>query len=296
MIQDYKPRHFSFSFGFYCKQKLSKSLKGLWYNVSLYSQTNETSCLPMPENISYNCSKYYSQVSLLNLIDHKNREDATKLFDSVFQTKRLLGDLFNCYPYFLEASCYLFFPRCNEKSNIFILPCRQVWEQLGEACLDELESLDNIIDLTTFLLSKAKEILNAFDYEYLPSRFGSIQCWYEEVICQPPLNVTGAVIVKGLHKNGIYVGGSVVKYSCIDHSKQIVGNNTVRCLYNTSWSDPPICREKQSNNNLLKILLPTLFLLTWSVIVVVFIVYIHRRRRRNAFRNLILRRRREFDA
>ena len=95
--------------------------------------------------------------------------------------------------------------------------------------------------------------------------------------------------------NDTYFGGSTVEYFCIDHSKKIVGNNAVKCLYSGKWSATPVCRDRDSKNNLLKILLPT-FILTWCLIVVVIIVYIHRRCRRNTFRNVILRRRREFDA
>ena len=36
-IQDYIPRHLAFPFGFYCEDKTTKSLKGLTYNVTVYS-------------------------------------------------------------------------------------------------------------------------------------------------------------------------------------------------------------------------------------------------------------------
>ena len=76
---------------------------------------------------------------------------------------------------------------------------------------------------------------------------------------------------------------------------RLVGNSTVRCLYSGIWSDPPVCKDKESSNNLLKILLPT-FILIWCLLVVVIIIYVDKRRRRNALRNVILRRRREYDA
>ena len=182
-IQDYKPRHFAFSFGFYCEHKLSKSLKGLWYNVSVYSQTNETICSTMPGNVPY-CSKFYNQVSHPNLIDQKNREDAAKLFRSLFHTEWILGDVFDCYPYFLEAACYLFFPRCNTTSNSLTVPCRESWKQLGEACLETSNDLDNVV--VALLSLKAKETVAAYDSEYLPSRFGPINCYYEDVFCGSP--------------------------------------------------------------------------------------------------------------
>ena len=238
-IQDYKPRHFAFSFGFYCEHKSSKSLKGLWYNVTVYSQTNETVCSTMPGNVPY-CSKFYNQVSHLNLIDHKNREDAAKLFRSLFHTEWILGDVFDCYPYFLEAACYLFFPRCNTTSNSLTVPCRESWKQLGEACLESSNDLDNVV-VTLFSL-KAKETVAAYDSEYLPSRFGPVNCYYEDVFCGSAPNVTGA---------------------------EIYWNSTVRCLYSGKWPKPPVCRDTPSSNNLLKILPPTLILLALCFLAVV---------------------------
>ena len=98
-----------------------------------------------------------------------------------------------------------------------------------------------------------------------------------------------------MNENGTYYGGSTVKYSCTDHSKEIVGHNTVICLFSGIWSNPPVCRDRDSNTNLLEILLPTCILI-YCLVIVFIIVYIHKRRKRNTFRNEILRRRREFDA
>ena len=230
----------------------------------------------MPGNVPY-FSKFYNQVSHPNLIDHKNREDASKLFRSLFHTEWILGDVFDCYPFFLKAACYIFFPRCNETSNSLTVPCKESWKQLGEACLESSNDLDNVV--VTLLSLKAKETVAAYDYEYLPSRFGSIQCYYEDVICGSPPNVTGAKIVKGFHKNESYVGGSEVTYSCTDDSKETYWNSTVRCLYSGNWSKPPVCRDRPSSNTLLQILLPTLILIALCFLAVVTAVYFHIRRK-----------------
>ena len=185
-----------------------------------------------------------------------------------------------------------FFPRCNPTFNSFIFPCRESWKQLGEACLESSNDRDNVS--VAVLSFKAKETVAAYDYEYLPSRFGPIQCYDDDVVCESPPNVTGAEIVKGLHKNGSYIGGSEVEYCCTGDSKEIIGNNVVRCLYSGKWSDRPVFKDRQSSNNLPKIFLPTLISVALSLLVVVIVVYIHRRRR-NAFRDVILRSHREFD-
>ena len=235
-------------------------------------------------------------------------EDAAKLFHTLFPNEFILGDVFNCYPYFLKAICYVFFPRCNATFNSFNVSCMEAWKELSEACFTQPQSTSILGNLLPSLLStyKHKPIKNTtfnlpsfyfsnttFDYKYLPLK-SSNQCYYERVICKSPPNVTGTEIA-GLHANGTYFGNDTVTYYCIDDSKEIYGNSTVRCLYSGMWSDSPACRDRQSNNNLLKILLPT-FILLCCLIVVVIIVCIHRRRRRNAIRNVVLRRRREFDA
>ena len=136
-------------------------------------------------------------------------------------------------------------------------------------------------------------LLSTYDYEYLPLRFGPVQCYYEEVICQSPSNVTEATIVEGFHKNGSYAGGSEVEYSCSDDSRETIGNNTVRCLYSGKWSTPPVCDENKIKN-VLKILFPTFILVVLCAVVVVIIIFIYIRHKRITFKNIVLRRRRKF--
>ena len=287
-IQDFIPRNFAFSFGFYCKEKSNKSLKGLSYNITINFQTNDTSCSAMPETV-INCTQYYSEVSLPNLIDHEDKEDAAESLNRAFLTETFLGEeIFDCYQHFVQTVCYLFLPRCNATSNNFIVPCRETYEELREECLGGVQ-------FSSIPENVLSAILSTYDYEYLPSRFGPIQCYYEEVICKSPPNVTGAEIVEGLNENGTYVGGSEVQFLCTDDSKEIIGNSTVRCLYSGRWSAAPTCDDRQFNN-LLKILLPTFILVVLSPIVVVVAVCIYKRRRRYVFKKMVLRRRRQFDA
>ena len=164
----------------------------------------------------------------------------------------------------------------------------ETYEELREECLGGMQ-------FSSIPESVLSALLSTYDYEYLPSRFGSIQCYYEEVKCQPPPNVTDAEIIAGLNENGTYVGGSEVQFLCTDDSKQIVGNNTVRCLYSGKWSASPICKDKELNN-LLKILLPTFIFVVLCPIMIAVIVWIYKRRRRNVFKKMVLRRRRQFDA
>ena len=133
----------------------------------------------MPNDIPY-CTKFYNQVSHPNLIDHAVKEEAAKLFHTLFPTQFIENDVFDCYPYFLKAVCYAFFPRCNATSDSFIVPCKDTWEQLTEACLPESESSTSIDNLLGSLLANNGDNTinfnlpsfyfssNSFDYEYLP--------------------------------------------------------------------------------------------------------------------------------
>ena len=263
-------------------------MKDLSYNITVNFQTNEISCSAIPETV-INCTQYYSQVSLPNLIDHENKEEAAESLNRAFLTEAFLGEeAFDCYQHFEETACYLFLPRCNATSNSFIVPCRETYEELREECLGGIQ-------FSSIPENVLSAFLSTYNYEYLPSRYGPIQCYYEEVMCESPPNVTDAEIVVGLNENGTYVGGSEVQFLCTDDSKEIIGNNTVRCLYSGKWSAAPTCDDKQLNN-LLKILLPTFILVVLSPIIVAVVVCIYKRRKKIAFKKMVLRRRRQFDA
>ena len=196
-IHHYEPRNFSFSFGFYCTGKLNKSLKGLQYNVIIDHQSNTTVCTNMSKDLTY-CSNYYRQVSFPNLIDHSTKEDAAKLFHTLIPNDFILDDAFDCYPYFLKAVCYLFFPKCIGSNKSFIVPCNETFEELSEACLSGQQFATNPENVLSDLLSSKRQtpvIFNllslylsntTFDFKYLPPVNGSIPCYYEKVKCESP--------------------------------------------------------------------------------------------------------------
>ena len=232
-IQDYKSRNFGFSFQFFCGDKARKSLKSLIYNVTISAQTNETICSPMPD-ISPNCSKYYTQVSHPNLLEHQTKGGATWSFSYIF----LISET-SCYQHFVEASCYLFFPRCNSTSNSIIVPCRETAKEFLIGCFDSFtHGQYNTFDV---------------DVEYLPSKDGSTDCFYRPVFCQDPPKKIDLVVEDEFSETRTYSGGTAIKYACADKSMKISGNDYVTCSYSGEWSNPPVCVPKPP---LLKILLP----------------------------------------
>ena len=280
-IQDYIPRRFGFSFGFDCVDALKKSLKGLTYSVEVSSQTNRTTCSTIPKP-SVNCSRFHSWVSFPNLFGIDKRFSPSS-FQSLLDTLNSSNVPLNCYPHLKEFVCNLYFPRCIRASNTVIVPCREMFEELMTACAPGLLKVKFLADPT----------IGSYNNEYLPSQDGSVPCLYKPVVCGPPPNATGVVIVSGLNDSGIYYGGTKLEYSCSDESLVILGNNTATCLYNGLWSQLPVC-VKGDLRYLLRILLPILsFVLCVIVSVIVIIIWIKRRRKKTV---LCLTRRRKFDA
>ena len=121
-VQDYKSRHFSFSFGFkscyYCR---SCSLKGLVYKLRIHGQTNETNCIYVGSDRSCIPSFRYSMHP--NLFGDENVQDLS------FQDELRLGS--GCYQHATRFLCFLYFvPRCQQS----FLPCREMCHDYLKAC------------------------------------------------------------------------------------------------------------------------------------------------------------------
>ena len=281
MIHDYIPRKFSFSLGFRCDDL--KSLKGTRYKVEVVYQTNETSCSAMPDNI-LNCSRFYSLVSQPNLMGYDKERGPIELVAFLETLQRFQFPL-NCYPHLEEYLCNLYLPQCDTESKSFVVPCRQIFEEMELGCVMVPEFFD--------IFRATPNNTGTFDNDYLPSRYGNIPCWYKPITCEAPLNTTDTVITGGLNESGIYYGGSELQYSCADESLGISGSSTVMCLHNGLWSDSPVC-AKQDPGILLLILLPVLSCLAIFTLTIGIIIHCIKRRRKKAA--LSLTRRREFDA
>ena len=101
-----------------------------------------------------------------------------------------------------------------------------------------------------------------------------------------------------MNENETYTGGTNVKYSCTDDSKEIVENRTVTCLYNAKWTDPPLCVPKSESHKVgLVIVLPTILTITVLIILMIVIITIKRHKRmKMLLRNTRLHRVLEYDA
>ena len=71
-VQDFKPRNFSYSFGFQCFNCLTCSLRGLVYNLKIYGQTNETHCVELSYWTADICYPYTQYGVFPNLLGGEN--------------------------------------------------------------------------------------------------------------------------------------------------------------------------------------------------------------------------------
>ena len=98
MIQDFIPRDYAFSFGCQCVRTMPKpTFKGLVYNISIYSQSNRTKCVPTDamsrENLLKECAELYPFMSLPNLIGDHNLQNVLEWTNSFYLLKAVTAGL-----------------------------------------------------------------------------------------------------------------------------------------------------------------------------------------------------------
>ena len=134
-IQDFKPRKFSFSFGFRCVWiNAVNSLKRLVYNITIHGQTNETNCIQLPHTTMGICKQYIQHTALPNLIGNENMR--TVLTDyQWFKSYEALTDMIGlCHQHLEELACHVLVPKSDPSSRQIIHPCREMCHHLRTAC------------------------------------------------------------------------------------------------------------------------------------------------------------------
>ena len=263
-VQDYKPRHFAFSFGFHCEENFNhpQTLKGLTFNITLYEESNNTECSTVKDYALFSCARFYTHNTFPNLVGLPDNEEARFLIKRIDLILKLLdpNPINNvCHQHFEEILCYILNPKCNYSSNQIIPSCRETCHELFNGCLDSIIShysrMNHVIDLSKYEKYEldsvdSDDLLNC---DYLPSVNGSIPCFYKPVICDAPLNITNAVIIDIINDSNVhYPLHSQIKYSCQTDQFQMEGNETITCQYSGQWSEPPKC-SRRSNSQLRKI-------------------------------------------
>ena len=262
-IQDYKPRHYGFSFGYKCSVSVKPSLVGLWYNFTISAQSNKTQCLPFSYNFHGNvrkCYDFYDHISLPNMIGNPDVKSAQTSMAVVHGYYPMLSYISSqsptggCYKHMQKFFCRVFLPECDQVENRQIHICKETCFEVVHSCVKKWEPV--------FLLEEMKKTAHlnvsyALDCNYLPSVSDPIPCHYRPVTCDAPPNIINARIINGSGLNRTYLAKSKVKCECLNTTFQMEGNSTVTCLYSGEWSETPKCETKnESNLNPLSIVIP----------------------------------------
>ena len=276
-VQDYIPRNFYLTFGSYCKWSRINSLQGLTYEISLTKQSNSTSrCMEYDSHLNRDdvCIGFYRQTSLPNLIGSERLKDVQ---DSLYviQTYQLISfSNERCHQHLMEILCHLMLPECNPITQQVIHLCRETCLALSEACLHKWYSLS--IDLGLIKDEKYRgnwsRLMNC---DYLPSFYSSIPCFYKPVMCDSPPYVSFGVRTLNTTHKDVYQLHDVVQYTCLNESFQMIGTNSITCLYSGRWShSPPKCVPvNYSGLNLIHFVLPVISVLLLVLFIFVGIKY-----------------------
>ena len=283
IIQDYKPRYYGFSFGYYCGNLVRPSLRGLSFNFSIFAQSNKTTCKRIPEvkDGFFKCHEMYPYSSLPNLVGFQVMDinlvgQLTAIAPLVAVDLSSHGRL--CYKYARELWCRIGFPKCDPIKQQVFQPCKETCSAFLEACSDNIISVLRRLNFKgSFFSAELQEdgiLLEIANWDYLPSVNGTIPCYHKHILCESPTNVTNARITNRIKPDDKYLAKSKVEYECLNETFKIEGNSTVTCLYNGEWNKIPSCKKRGESFSPLIIVLP-LFLLPLFTLIITLLIKRH---------------------
>ena len=284
-IQDYTPRYYGFSFGFNCgRDQQTESLMGLAFNVSIFNESNETSCFKIPKYTPYHdtpdlvkCATYYTHTSLPNMIGDPDWEFLSGWIQSFASFSAYANSIRKtmCHKHLQESLCHAIIPKCDPENNYVIHSCRETCYEFLEACLEYIlflkKTLEKLSDSLLFDMKYLRKkthggVFPLVDCEALPSRNGPVPCVDQNVTCTVPSDVNDMTIVTNVTEVN-YTVLSQVEYTCKDETFHIEGPNTSTCLYSGEWSEGPMCvnqsleQFQDFKGSPLQIVLPLLIIL-----------------------------------
>ena len=269
-VQDYIPRHYWFSFGYHCWELVRRSLRGLLFNFTISGQTNETTCIKIPDadDEFFNCHELYPYTSLPNMIGNPSVGN----FDQLLAIAPLMGLLLSsggrlCYKYARELLCHIIYPECvliKDRSRV-IPPCKTSCSEFLEACSESVTSALRRLNYKGTLFHpkwrSGHKLSRIIDCNYLPSVNDPILCFSRPVTCESPPNASNARIINGINPDKIYQAKSQVKYQCLSETFQMEGTNFSTCQYDGHWDKIPKCKRRDEMSlNPLSFVLPLLLI------------------------------------
>ena len=155
-IQDFEPKSYFFSLGFKCNET-GGNLKGLKYDVRIYDESNETSCLAVNmtelQQIDF-CEQNYQDVAFPNPLGHTDSATAISALESFLndlnnQVRSLIKYEANhkswnkCLKKLKPFLCDIYLPQCLSEKNKILLPCRDTCKFIAQDCSLFTIPLDN---------------------------------------------------------------------------------------------------------------------------------------------------------
>ena len=231
-IQDFEPKSYSFSFCNSCGARHG-NLNGLYYNVTIYDESNKTSCvdLKMAQGQRIDrCERSYQFAAIPNQIGGTDLDlmrwqlgQAQRIMDQIIDLVTHKSCLLELY----QVLCLVALPECLPEENKIVLPCREYCQSL----------LDNCFEKEPIVVLVEEFALNC---KYLPSQKNNTQCFMQVDVCGPPLKIKHGFILEG--DKPFTTAGHVVQYACND-SWVLTGSSNSTCQKSGEWSAVPDCSK-----------------------------------------------------
>ena len=231
-IQDFEPKSYSFSFCNSCGA-IHGNLSGLYYNVTIYDESNKTSCVDL--NMAQGqridrCERSYQYAAVPNQIGgtHLDKtlwelKEAQGIMDEIIDLVTHKSCLLELY----QVLCLVALPECLPEQNQIVLPCREYCESL----------LYNCLEIGPIVILVEEFALNC---KYLPSQNDSDHCFMQIDVCGPPLEINHGFILEG--NMPFAREGHVVHYAC-DESYSLSGPTNSMCRKSGEWTAVPECNK-----------------------------------------------------
>ena len=133
-IQDFEPKSYFFSLGFECGERIG-NLKGLKYDVTIYDESNKTSCVNLNKVDAKRidrCDRSYQYAAIPNQVGDTDLDAAVSTMNGFLNAA---GFGLGCAKKLKSFLCQIFLPECLPKENKILLPCRDTCKSLMEDCL-----------------------------------------------------------------------------------------------------------------------------------------------------------------
>ena len=256
-----------------CDWQPGNSLKGLKYNITFANQSNETnSCIGYTSlNIHGKCKSFYDKTTLPNLIGN----DKIEQIMNFGKTLRIYEGI-TCYKHLWEVACHIILPKCDPFTKKVMHPCREMCWDVVNGCWNKIAYLANTLcRLLEYNDVYSFDVSTVTNCDYLPSLHGNVSCFYKPVTCDSPPDGTNGAAILNITKKDVYYPYDVVQYGCSDSTFEIIGNDSLTCLYSGEWSlSAPKCKlVNDSQIILVSLALPITFVLLLVIFICIGLNY-----------------------